>query len=961
MASDDALHHASRTGSGEVFGAPAGQRSSVSRPRASAKDQFQQTIITIHRWLGVIACVFFVMWFISGLVLAYVRWPAMPLEERLDVLKPLAWSQVVVSPSAALQRLGLTEYPKAVRLEMSEGRPVYRVDLWNKEHRAVSAVTGAPIEGVTGQDAVNIVRDQLSAPSATLSAANLKRDQWTVTGYWNWDRPFHRVDLNDSAGTQVYVSVATGEVVLRTGRTQRILNWFGAIPHWLYFEFIRWNGVAWTWTVYVFATVGIFVALSGFWIGITRLRLRARYPNGKATPFSGWMKWHHISGLLGGVFLSLWIITGLGMMYPGGFLETRNITQLERQHFAGATTVQFPLAAGAALEEPARGARRATLRWVGGQPLIALEDGISAARLLDARTGAPVQLTPARIAQAAKGLLPGAKIVETTFLAQGDEYYHTGFKKEKLPAVRVKYDDAAKSWFHFDPETGDVLALVDNTSRIDRWTIVAIHDVDWYWLLQRRPWWDLMLFGVTLPGLLISITALTIGYRRLQRTNLVPIPVAKPRGAEPHRGTGAVNQMNVPAPARSDVVLVAYASQTGTAKAIAERTAASLEAAGLKAKLCDLGRLDLATLNGVGRALFVIATSGDGDAPDHAMNFESRVLRRPMALSGLEYGLLALGDVQYRAFCGFGLAVDRWLQASGARPLFPTIQAHDVEAEAMADWARGLAGLTGRVDDLEVARAPFEPWRLAARRLLNEGSAGEQVYHVELEPVAGGGVWQAGDIVQLTPVTWVQHLAGADQRVREFSAASVPEDGRLHLLVRQMRTESGELGLASRLLTCAPLGEELPLRLRGNMGFHPPADAEPMILIGNGTGLAGLRSHLRRRVHLDHHRNWLIFGERNAATDSFYADELQAWLGGGELERLDLVFSRDQAEKRYVQDRLRECAEDVRAWVRQGAAIYVCGSLHGMAPAVSDALSDILGAADFDALVEAGRYRRDVY
>jgi sulfite reductase (NADPH) flavoprotein alpha-component len=134
-----------------------------------------------------------------------------------------------------------------------------------------------------------------------------------------------------------------------------------------------------------------------------------------------------------------------------------------------------------------------------------------------------------------------------------------------------------------------------------------------------------------------------------------------------------------------------------------------------------------------------------------------------------------------------------------------------------------------------------------------------------------------------------------------------------------------------------------------------------MILVGNGTGLAGLRAHIRRRVALGHKRNWLIFGERNAASDALYADELQAWLERGELERLDLVFSRDQSARRYVQHQLEEAADEVRVWIARGATIYVCGSLNGMASAVTETLVAILGEDGFEKLTQNGGYRRDVY
>jgi len=197
---------------------------------------------------------------------------------------------------------------------------------------------------------------------------------------------------------------------------------------------------------------------------------------------------------------------------------------------------------------------------------------------------------------------------------------------------------------------------------------------------------------------------------------------------------------------------------------------------------------------------------------------------------------------------------------------------------------------------------------------------------------------------------------------REYSIASLPADGQLDLLVRQMRGADGRLGLGSGWLTAhAETGEEIALRIRSNRSFHPPTDARPMILIGNGTGLAGLRAHLKARAAADHKRNWLLFGERQRAHDAFHEDELSAWQETGVLERLDLVFSRDQAERRYVQDQLRDSAEAVRGWVAEGAAIYVCGSLEGMAAGVHAALIEILGASALEALTDAGRYRRDVY
>jgi sulfite reductase (NADPH) flavoprotein alpha-component len=197
---------------------------------------------------------------------------------------------------------------------------------------------------------------------------------------------------------------------------------------------------------------------------------------------------------------------------------------------------------------------------------------------------------------------------------------------------------------------------------------------------------------------------------------------------------------------------------------------------------------------------------------------------------------------------------------------------------------------------------------------------------------------------------------------REYSIASLPRDGSLQLLVRRMQRPDGTPGLGSAwLCDHVPPGGAVELRIRGNANFHLPPTGRPMILVGNGTGIAGLRAHLKARIAAGARRNWLLFGERNADRDAFYRDEIEAWRETGWIERMDLVFSRDGGACRYVQDALRRDPAALRHWIDDGAVVYVCGSLQGMAPGVDAVLREILGDARVDAMLTDGDYRRDVY
>jgi sulfite reductase (NADPH) flavoprotein alpha-component len=404
-------------------------------------------------------------------------------------------------------------------------------------------------------------------------------------------------------------------------------------------------------------------------------------------------------------------------------------------------------------------------------------------------------------------------------------------------------------------------------------------------------------------------------------------------------------------------VLVLFASQTGRAEAIAWQTAHALHGKGTPVRVMSLNALDAATLRGAQRALFIASTYGEGDAPDGASLFVEQVMGmtgQSLALPGLRYAVLALGDRQYADFCGFGRGLDEWLQSTGAVPAAPRIEVDDGDPAALAAW-RAQWGGEGDAEAAETAA--FAPWQLIKRELLNPGSEGGPVYLVGLRPPAGiPAQWQSGDLVQIA-------LAGDPARPRDYSIASIPADGDLQLLVRQERHPDGTLGAVSGLLTSTlALGDAVALRLRPHRNFRLDGNAErPLILIGNGTGLAGLRGHLRARAAAGQHENWLVFGERNAAHDFLFRGELEAWQATGVLQRLDMVFSRDQAERAYVQHRLLQASAEVRAWLARGAAVYVCGSLQGMAGGVDAALRQVAGDARMRELIGSGRYRRDVY
>lgn len=206
---------------------------------------------------------------------------------------------------------------------------------------------------------------------------------------------------------------------------------------------------------------------------------------------------------------------------------------------------------------------------------------------------------------------------------------------------------------------------------------------------------------------------------------------------------------------------------------------------------------------------------------------------------------------------------------------------------------------------------------------------------------------------------WLSDLP--EEAPRQYTIANAYMPNELELVVRQQRNEAGDLGLASGWLTeRLNLNDPVELAIRDNQEFHTPPADQPLILIGNGSGIAGLRAHWQHRARTGGEPCWVLFGERDAFADRLFADELSDLQAKGVIQSLDCVYSRG-GEPEYVQQRLIRRKDQLLSWLGRNACIYVCGSRLGMGQGVHQALLELLGEQRVEELQAAGRYRRDVY
>lgn len=266
-------------------------------------------------------------------------------------------------------------------------------------------------------------------------------------------------------------------------------------------------------------------------------------------------------------------------------------------------------------------------------------------------------------------------------------------------------------------------------------------------------------------------------------------------------------------------------------------------------------------------------------------------------------------------------------------------------------------------------------------------AASEATEAAELTTLAADSLAEGIDLLELLecypscrtvePARLIAALGDLQPRLYSISSSPTAHAGEVHAtiaVVRYERTGRARRGVASTFFgERTREGDIVPVYVQPTADFLLPADdASDVIMVGPGTGVAPFRAFLHeRRAAGASGRAWLLFGNPNEATDYLYRDEIEGFLEDGTLHRVDLAFSRDQAEKVYVQHRLIERGADVWAWLADGAVFYVCGDAKRMAVDVHEALIEIAmthGGLDRDGaltylktLAGEHRYLKDVY
>jgi len=511
----------------------------------------------VHRWVGVVLGLFMFFWFFTGLVIMYSTPTTQNRSQQLAHAETLApevgWLSLGEAwDRSAEQRKAAEPKPKAAaraetqsskgkdgdavvsiadaRLVRSAGEPVWLVEDSQGQRFALSALDGS-LRKTTPDQALKIAENWFNADSSGVIKAGFLETVEKPIILRNQDAlsPFHRIAVGD--GGEMLISSRTGEVLHVSSRLDRAFYWAG---NWLHLlkplesiglGKIRNDAQLWLGLSATLAT------LTGLIIGWLRWRPgfdgKPTYSQGRTQPYREfWFKWHFWSGLIGGIVVLSWALSGFLDTNPGKIFSTANPNRQEMNRYLGSQLPEamrlwqpvLPVLLALAVDD----ADIVELGWrqLGGDAVLLAHtrDGQRLPQTLD---GALSQFNPASLVAAVQRVAGNAEVETQTDLNEYDSYYyprhHQSVVEKPLPVLLVQLADEAGTRFYLDPQDGRLLSRVDRRGRVLRWLYSGLHHWDFGWI-YHRPIWDVWMLIWVSFGLVLGGSSLVVGWRLLKKT-----------------------------------------------------------------------------------------------------------------------------------------------------------------------------------------------------------------------------------------------------------------------------------------------------------------------------------------------------------------------------------------------------------------------------------------------------------
>lgn len=474
-------------------------------------------IIRLHRILGTVLSILFVMWFLSGLVMIYHHYPSIDSEWLNKQRAAVKHSNIlpidsIIHAIPAEQTDSITQ----IRLYACGSEPLYQVTTSGGDF-ILSANNGTLSDsipsGTLEQNAALLFQND-----AVLTEKMLDIDVWLIGVGPQGDHPVHHYICPRSIdGRELYLSSRTGEPLQYTDSDSRLWAWLGPIPHWIYITWLRSSGrQPWTDVVLWLSGIGTIMVLLGIIIGIRSWVIGCKRRKKYGTPYvKPLFRWHHLGGMLFGLFVLTWIFSGYmslekvpEWMVPVS--KQHNIQDEMRGCFLNAK--QYAVSDSAIL---AAYPGTKTITWTAfdGKPVLKVQTADSL-YLVDAADSLmrPFVVNTNVCEAWMKNVCQQDAAVKATLLSDYDNYYINLKTPPPLPVVKVEVDDADESAYYINPSTLDC-RYYNNNQRMRVWLYKGLHCFSHSWFAKHDTLHLSLLWLFMIGGTMVSITGLVLGYK----------------------------------------------------------------------------------------------------------------------------------------------------------------------------------------------------------------------------------------------------------------------------------------------------------------------------------------------------------------------------------------------------------------------------------------------------------------
>ena len=471
-------------------------------------------LIKLHRVLGTILSILFLMWFLSGMVMMYHTYARVQDSQRLEFAEKADGNALPMEE--LLDRASLpTDFVTSVVMRKTAGKNTLAFRYADGTEKLINAKNGEVINRYQADD-LGQIANRWHTGEASLKDTLNAIDIWLVGVYPVKEWPVYHYTFNGDDKAELYLSSRTGEALQYTTASSRFWSWIGAIPHWIYIKQLRATGrQPWTDVVLWFSGIGAIMCLLGLVVGIRSAVLAYRSKKKKLTPYvKPLYKWHHVLGMVFGLFALTWVFSG----YMSLQRVPEWMVKVHEAHNAQADVKGSSVLPLAGYRYDYRkvaeqlDVKRLTWTAFNGHPIYKVENA-AGVELIDALNGQPYVIDEEKCQGLAQKLAGEKQKADVEKLDEYDNYYISLSGKLALPVWRLTIDDEDGSAYYINPVNGNVRYYNHNT-RLRKWLYGGLHSFSGKFFLHHPVLRVVLMWLLLLGGAALSATGVFLGIRR---------------------------------------------------------------------------------------------------------------------------------------------------------------------------------------------------------------------------------------------------------------------------------------------------------------------------------------------------------------------------------------------------------------------------------------------------------------